>query len=113
MPVHPVAKGAAEEVLKRPLLWLHGWARGVERDALRAHLGTPFYVETDSHRTFGGDEDWWFYEDDTGEMVAVCLRVPYGDAVLYSSSELLNGMPELVALLSPWTVEIFEKPYAR
>ena len=96
-----------------PLVWMLGWARQVERAALREHLGPPHHVVTDSTRTFGGDEDWWLYQAETGEMLAICLRVPYGDAVLYSSTESARSTSDLVKVLSPWLVEIFEKPYPR
>jgi len=92
-----------------PLVWMLGWARQVERDALREHLGPPLHVVTDSTRTFGGDEDWWLYQAGTGETLAVCLRVPYGDAVLYSNAKSPRSTSELVKALSPWPVEIFSE----
>ncbi len=54
------------------------------RADLRASLGAPDYVETDSTRTFGGDEDNWAWELGTGQRILVVLRVPYKYAVLYS-----------------------------
>ena len=96
-----------------PLLWVLGWARGVEREALRSHLGNPLHVETDSTRTFGGDEDWWLYVNDEREKLAICLRVPYGDAVMYSSVQSVSPGPELAKLLAPWSVELFDKVYPR
>ena len=96
-----------------PLLWVLGWARGVEREKLRAHLGQPLHIETDSTRTFGGDEDWWVYGNEVGEKFAICLRVPYGDAVLYSSVQSVAQGPELARLLESWNVELFEHAYAR
>jgi len=93
--------------------WEVGWARGVDRTRLRAHLGEPFHVETDSHCTFGGEEDWWEYRTSTGQFVAVCLRVPYQDAVL-CVSEPSSILAQLAAtLLAPWTVEFFDSPHHR
>ena len=113
MALQTVSAAVAEAESGPPLLWILGWARQVDRTALHEHLGPPLHVETDSTRTFGGDEDWWLYEAEAGEVLGVCLRVPYGDAVLYSSIESMQRAPELADALSPWPVEIFEKPYAR
>ena len=113
MPLEPFSSEIADAESGPPLVWMLGWARQVERNALREHLGPPVHVVTDSTRTFGGDEDWWLYQAEAGEMLAICLRVPYGDAVLYSSAESTRSMPELVTALSPWPVEVFARPYAR
>ena len=113
MTLKQVSAEIAEAESGPPLNWMLGLARQVERNALRAHLGPPLHVETDGTRTFGGEEDWWLYEIGAGEMAAICLRVPYGDAVLYSSAESMQGASELAEALSPWPVEIYDKPYAR
>lgn len=94
-------------------LWEVAWARGVSRDALRAHLGDPMYVETDSHRTFGGEEDWWEYRSAGGDSIAVCLRVPYEDAVLCVSDPTGVAARDAASLLGPWTVEVFDAPRLR
>ena len=94
-------------------LWVVAWARGVSRSALRAHLGEPFYVETDTHCTFGGEEDWWAYRTSTDEVVAVYLRVPYEDAVLCISNPTEQATREGASLLDPWKVEFFDKPQRR
>ena len=96
-----------------PPLWEIGWARGVERGRLRTHLGEPFHVETDSTRTFGGEEDWWAYRTAAGQVIAVCLRVPYEDAVLCASEPSGPGVIEAQALLQPWRVELFAEPRLR
>ena len=53
------------------------------REELRAVLGAPHFVETDSTRTFGGDEDDWGWELPSGQRVLLVLQVPYRVAVLY------------------------------
>src|SRR5262249_34530278 len=53
------------------------------REELRSALGEPHFVETDSMRTFGGDEDNWAWELPSGQRVALVLRVPYGLAILH------------------------------
>ena len=103
---------AIEELV--PPLWEIGWARGIERTTLRAHLGQPLYVETDTHRTFGGEEDWWAYRTPAGSIIAICLRVPYQDAVVCSSEQSSASRAENAnALLQPWPVELFEEPWLR
>lgn len=52
------------------------------RETLRASLGFAHYVETDSTRTCGGDEDNWAWELTSGHRVMVVLAVPYGKAYL-------------------------------
>lgn len=96
-----------------PPLWEIGWARSVERTALREYLGQPLYVEADSLRTFGGEEDWWAYKVPGGHVIAVCLRVPYQDAVLCTSSRTGQGKVHARALLQPWSVELFAEPRLR
>jgi len=53
------------------------------RDELRAILGQPHFVETDSTRTFGGDEDNWAWELPSGLRFLLVLQVPYDKAVLH------------------------------
>ena len=53
------------------------------RAELRAALGEPHFVETDSTRTFGGDEDNWAWELHSGHRLLLVLQVPYGHAIIY------------------------------
>jgi hypothetical protein len=71
------------------------------------------YVETDSHCTFGGEEDWWGYRNASGESIAVCLRVPYEDAVLCVSDPTGSAAREGASLLGPWDIEVFDEPRLR
>jgi hypothetical protein len=104
----PIAPGEAPTPM-----WEVAWARGVSRDALRAHLGDPVFVETDSHCTFGGEEDWWGYRNASGDAIAVCLRVPYEDAVLCVSDPTGLAAREGASLLGPWMIEVFDEPRLR
>lgn len=64
-----------------PPLW--GLASlAVTRPQLHAMLGSPHFVETDSLRTAGGDEDAWAYILDAGQRVLIVLEVPYHTARL-------------------------------
>ena len=96
-----------------PQLWEVGLAQEVERSALQRHLGKPLYVETDASCTFGGEEDWWAFKSASGTTIAVCLRVPYRDAVLCASSASGLSIPEARSLLKPWAVELFSEPRLR
>ena len=65
--------------------WEIAIANDVKRQTLRVLLGSPQFTENDSTRTYGGEEDWWCFQTDIGSVFSICLRVPYGDAILYSS----------------------------
>lgn len=54
-----------------------------KREEVRAALGLPHFVETDSTRTFGGDEDMWAWELPSGLRILLVLQVPYEKAVLH------------------------------
>lgn len=47
------------------------------RNDMRAALGEPHFVETDSTRTSGGDEDMWAWELKSGQRFLLVLQVPY------------------------------------
>jgi hypothetical protein len=53
----------------------------ITRPEMRAMLGEPHFVETDSSCTFGGEEDGWGFTLPSGQRVVIVLRVPYHDAV--------------------------------
>jgi hypothetical protein len=53
------------------------------RDELRAALGEPHFVETDSTRTFGGDENMWAWELPSGQRLLIVVQVPYGVVLIY------------------------------
>lgn len=97
------------EALALPL-WEVGLLRGASRADLRSQLGEPAYVETDTHRTYGGDEDWWFYATSTGASIAICLRVPYRDVAVYVSDPSPAVIDEAFAVLGSHSVERHEQP---
>jgi hypothetical protein len=45
---------------------------------MRAAPGEPHFVEMDSTRTCGGDEDMWAWELPEGQRFLLVLQVPYG-----------------------------------
>jgi hypothetical protein len=92
------------------LMWEVGSAHGITRSAIRARLGDPAFIETDSLRTFGGEEDWWSYHTFQDQVVAICFRVPYGDAVLFVSEPTESLIREASTLLAPWALDLYEKP---
>ena len=54
------------------------------REQLRSVFGEPHYVETDSTRTAGGEEDNWAWELPSGQRFMIVLAVPYQSAGLLS-----------------------------
>jgi len=100
------------EALMLPL-WEVGLLRGIARSDLRSQLGEPTYVETDTFRTYGGDEDWWFYATSAGASVAICLRVPYQDVAVYVSDPAPVAIDEAFRVLLPHVVERYEQAYLR
>src|SRR6516162_9306933 len=70
------------------------------RAELRAMLGEPHFVETDSTRTYGGDEDAWAYTLPSGQRVVVVLRVPYHIAVFSADPPELDPFLEALHIQS-------------
>jgi hypothetical protein len=66
------------------------------REESRIALGEPHFVEIDSTRTFGGDEDNWGWELPTGQRLLLVLQVPYCRIVLYCDPP--DPQPAVVAL---------------
>ena len=73
-----------------------GCVHRVARTTLTSILGEAHYVETDSRATFGGEEDWWAFRLPSGHAIAICLRVPYEDVLLYSE---IQDLAEIMAVL--------------
>lgn len=61
---------------------------------MHLHFGVPHFVETESERTFGGEEEAWGFLLPSNQRVLVLYRVPYGHAVLNADP------PELESVLS-------------
>jgi hypothetical protein len=72
----------------------------ITRPELRAMLGEPHFVETDSTRTYGGDEDAWAYTLPSGQRVVVVLRVPYHIAVFSADPPELDPFLEALHIQS-------------
>ena len=69
------------------------------RSEMRSALGEPHFVETDSTRTFGGDEDMWAWELPSGQRFLLVLQVPYG------LLQILCDPPEPQAVIAALGVE--------
>jgi hypothetical protein len=75
------------------------WAVGtlkVRELELQAMLGEPHYVETDSTRTCGGEEQGWAYALPSGQRLLIVLAVPVSMAELYCDPPDMG--PALAAL---------------
>src|SRR5262245_51876464 len=68
------------------------------REELRVLPGEPHYVETDSTRTFGGDEDNWAWELPTGQRVLIVRQVPYQSVLLYSDPPDATAVIEAIGI---------------
>jgi len=80
-------------------MWELGQFR-ITRSEMREMLGEPDFVETDSTRTYGGEEDVWAFALESRQRTLVVLRVPYHMAVF--SADPPNLEPLLDALkISP------------
>lgn len=66
------------------------------REELRTALGEPHFVETDSRRTSGGDEDMWAWELPSGQRFLLVLQVPRGIAILHCDPP--DALPVVAAL---------------
>lgn len=102
-------------IIKPPFemdLYLAGCFHFVGREQLYEILGAPVYVETDSHATYGGQEDWWVIQIDSGEFIGLCLRVPYQDAVIYCSRDSKASAEAYYSKLSQyWAYESYPELY--
>ncbi|NKF22707.1 hypothetical protein [Solimonas marina] len=66
------------------------------REHMRQLLGAPHYTETDSTRTFGGEEEAWGLSLPSGQRVLITFQVPYGTAVICADPPSVK--PVLAAL---------------
>ena len=108
--MHPPSGGKALPFPVRLKPYMVAGFKGT-RDEFRASLGTPHFVETDSTRTFGGDEDMWAWELPSGLRFLLVLRVPYGDAVLYCDPPNPAGAVAALGIVAgKQQVKILEQP---
>jgi len=75
-----------------PPLWGLAWIEATRPQA-RPLLGEPYFIETDSWRFAGGEEDARAYILPSGRRMLVILAVPYGEA------GLIADPPEIEPLL--------------
>jgi len=69
-----------------------------DRKQLGEKLGKPHYIETDSTRTFGGDEEHWYFNLESGQRVIIVYRVPYDITALYANPPDLKPIVDALAL---------------
>ena len=81
----------------KPQFWLVA-AFKMTNAEMRNMLGVPHFTETDSMRTFGGNEDYWSYELQSGQHLSVCSQVPYGIVHLYTDKPDLNEILDALEL---------------
>lgn len=82
------------------------------RPHMHALLGEPHFVETDSTRTVGGEEDAWAYLLSSGQRVLIILEVPYHRVRLIADPPELG--PMLMALgvtLDDPRLRCYAEPY--
>lgn len=100
------------ELHQRVYFFEHGKV-DINRDCAREILGEPHYVEMDSTRTAGGEEDHWIYQYEDGVYVFFNLRVPYKHLSLYFSvKEKFDLKGKLPNKLLGFEIEEYEKSYA-
>jgi hypothetical protein len=84
----------------------------VDRATLRSRLGQPHYIETNTLRTFGGEEDHWGYRSELGQRLSLILRVPYNDAVIYADpADTATAIVALAHAIGDSKVLIHGHPY--
>lgn len=59
----------------------------ISRDQAQAILGEPHFIEKDSMKTAGGEEDHWLFQCSDTLFVLFKMRVPYDRLSLYFTVE--------------------------
>ncbi len=70
----------------------------ITRPELRSMLGEPHYIETDPHKTCGGEEDAWAYELPSGQGIAIVLDVTSGWAELFGDPPVSGPILEVLGI---------------
>ncbi len=84
----------------------------ISRVELRSRLGEPHFVETDSSRTCGGDEDGWAFVLPSGQRILVLLHVNYHLAYIISDPPILDtALLALSSAIGNLPVEKFDQAY--
>jgi len=101
------------EILKLPLTF-HAYQIAslyASDTQLRKVLKEPHYIETDSTRTFGGNESLWAYEISSEKFALVC-RIPYDETVIYTEMpDTKYVLPKIEELFPNLTLDIYEKVF--
>jgi hypothetical protein len=111
--MHPPPDGKLLPFPVRLKPWIVGGFYST-REELRAALGMPHSVETDSTRTFGGDEDMWAWELPSGQRLLLILQVPYGTAMLHCDPPDANPVVAALGIdAAAQRLELFATPVVR
>ena len=81
----------------KPVFWTVAGFK-MANDEVRKRLGHPHFTETDSTRTYGGDEDIWGFALESGQHVCVCFQIPYGNVLIHSDKPNLGEILEVLDL---------------
>jgi hypothetical protein len=95
------------------LQWEVGSTFDVPLTGLRQLLGEPYYIETDSTRTAGGDEYWWVFCDPDDTYVAVSLNGPGGYLSVCLNRLSGAAIEKGRALLAPFEFQTYPEPLNR
>ena len=83
--------------LPQPPFWMLA-AFKFDRKQLGQKLGEPHYIETDSTRTYGGNEEQWYFTFESGQKIIITYQVPYNITALYSNSPELKPIIDALGL---------------
>jgi hypothetical protein len=81
----------------KPVFWTVAGFK-MENEEIRRMLGDPHFTETDSTRTFGGNEDVWSFALESGQHIGICSQVPYGNVLVHSDKPDLKEILEALGL---------------
>jgi hypothetical protein len=71
-----------------------------EADRLRlcGHLGPPHFIETDSTKTAGGEEEVWAYSLTSGQRILIILQVDYRVARLIADPPEIGPVLDVLGI---------------
>ena len=81
----------------KPVFWTVAGFK-MANDEIKKILGDPHFTETDSTRTYGGDEDIWSFTLESGQHIGICSQIPYGVVLLHSDKPDLEEILEALEL---------------
>ncbi len=92
-------------------MWHVGFIYEIEQAEIESQLGLPHVIESDSSRTFGGEELWWGYEIDKA-IVLLRFCVSYKEIHIHSNIRNKKILFEIVSSFNiSNNIEIFDVYY--